>query len=384
MTSRKRQATQALDEAPSSCIKGQGTRKKQRIMPALHPRQAGPDAACLRPFPVVAEEARVPALEPLPVAAMPIYETEYIDMNQNPVVQDYTTPQLPEPSPTPSAAPAPRVTPAPPAFALPMILVAGHSLEELGIGIPCYMNPNQSHVLRHAVHRELDYQRRNPPRLPPSKVADLPPKKAMPQYISIPPGATENERHSIEQHNNSVSEKIQRLDRERNNQAAKKSRATRIETLEEYRRLYILTTAMLWFHRLRDAASGQDPDAWEHLGPRVRQDLVNVAEDAARAVESDKLETKKRNEVHQRVQRSHKRTGRRLAMEASGIVGIASTGSVADDGTERLEVVTPQDGGDRMAACEDFQQFQAAPVADMSYAEAAWLQWESEGGLNTT
>ncbi|PHH75594.1 hypothetical protein CDD80_2236 [Ophiocordyceps camponoti-rufipedis] len=384
MTSRKRQAAQALDEEPSSCPQGQGSRKKQRVMAVPHARQAGPDAACLTPVPVVAEEPRVPALASLPAAAMPVYENEYIDMNQIPVLQNYTIPQLPEPSPAPSAAPAPRAIPVPPTYALPMILVAGHSLEELGIGIPCYVTANQSQVLRHAVHKELEYQRRNPPRLPPSKVADLPPKKAMPQYVSIPPGASEEERNIIEQHNNGVSEKIQRLDRERNNQAAKKSRATRIESLEEYRKLYNLTTAKLWFHRLRDAASGQDPDAWDLLGPRIRQDLINVVEDAARAVESDKLETKKRNEVHQRVERSYRRTGRRHVMEASGVVGTASIGPVADDVTERYEVVTPQAGGGGIAASEDFQQFQAAPVDDVSYAEVAWLGWEPEGDLNTS
>ncbi|PFH61216.1 hypothetical protein XA68_17971 [Ophiocordyceps unilateralis] len=373
MTSRKRQATRALDVDLSSCIQGHGSRKR-RMMTAQNVHQAGLDAACFMAFPLVTDGAQGSAVPgpmlPGPALSgpeLPGFDNQYIDLNQMPAATNYARPQAP-------AAPAP---------AQPLLLVAGHSMEELGIAIPCYLPDDQSEVLHRAVHKELEYQRQNPPKLPPSQVPDLPPKKAMPQYLSASHGADDEEIKKVQEHNNSVSAKIQRLDRERNNQAAKKSRATRIETLEEYRRLYILTTAMLWYHRLRDAATGLDPDAWERLSPRIRQDLVRMAEDAARAVENDKIETKKRDEAHRRVQRGgQKRTCRRRALAAaSRNVATASPVSVGEDGSELFEVVTPErDLGKNpyAGACENHQESKVAPVADMSFAEPAWVQWDPE------
>ncbi|RDA95167.1 hypothetical protein CP533_1904 [Ophiocordyceps camponoti-saundersi (nom. inval.)] len=340
-SSRKRSATQSFDVDPSSCFPGQCKKRMTASQDMM-------DHASFLAFPLVGDQ--------MPVPDIAAFDDQFMGLGHLPVAPNYPMPR-----------------PVTPPVASPLILVAGHTMEELGIDIPCYLPNNEIEILHHAIEQELQYQRENPPKLPPSRVADLPPKEALPRYVPVPSGADEKTRDKIQTENNRISEEIQKLDRQRNNLAAKKSRALRLEARDMYRQLYIEATAKLFFYRLREAAAGRSPDAWERLSPRTREDLIRLVDQSARAVENDQADAKKREDALKRVQRSRKRTTRRRTARSTQPVSPAST-------CEQFDVVTPH--SDCMHNILPKQDF-AVPrgvssAAETSYDEGGWERWQGE------
>lgn len=134
-------------------------------------------------------------------------------------------------------------------------------LSELGLGIPSHLSPAQQRTISRRLSAELHRQERNPPALPASNVPDLPPKEMHPQYAEVPDDADDGGVERIFAYNNEVSQVAQRIDRERNNQAAKKSRETRLEALANLRAMLDGAVAELWWLRLRMIQTGGDPGA---------------------------------------------------------------------------------------------------------------------------
>lgn len=224
----------------------------------------------------------------------------------------------------------------------PPIIVAGHGLLELGLEIPSVLDNEEIVRRRMAVLEELRHQRDNAPRLPPSKVADLPPKEELPAYIEIPPGLDPESRKLLEEENNRISKLSQDMDRERNNLAAKKSRSLRLEDLAGYRELCAQATAKVFFHRLVDIASGRDPDSWERLPENIRADLVAVIRKAVKKGEDERAAKKKAVDAQVRTQRVHDKKA--LHAAAAGLSPSSEqTGAFsAYDGFENcFEVETP-------------------------------------------
>ncbi|PHH58548.1 hypothetical protein CDD82_2901 [Ophiocordyceps australis] len=238
---------------------------------------------------------------------------------------------------------------------LAAIRIAGHSVRDL---VPSFqttgMGPDDMARRHLAVMHELRHQQENPPVLPPSRVADLPPKQDIPDFIPLPDQVDDKTRSSIQDHNNRVSAISQRIDRERNNMAAKKSRALRIESRDMYRQLFIEATAKLFHHRFVAALDGRDPSIWERLPERFRRDLVELAERGAEQVETKAVETKKQDEARKRRERARARCERRAAHDHDGqqqqqqqqgnTPGLAQIGTAETDVFEHLQVVSPRLG----------------------------------------
>lgn len=227
------------------------------------------------------------------------------------------------------------------------VLVAGHSLADLGIDIPPSLGNDELVRRQGAVLEELSYQRNNPPCLPRSKVPDLPPKEEIPDYVEIPPGVDADTRKLLEE-NNRISALAQKVERHRNNLAAKKSRGLRVEARDNYRELYVQATAKLFYHRLAGAASGRDPNIWERLPKDIRDDLVGVVRRAERAVETARMTEKKQEDARLRSERNSEKKDRKMLQGAAGLH--AGTGpfeqmgpfAACEDLGEELEVVTPR------------------------------------------
>ncbi|PHH64634.1 hypothetical protein CDD81_4245 [Ophiocordyceps australis] len=229
---------------------------------------------------------------------------------------------------------------------LAAIRIAGHSVRDL---VPSFqttaMSPDELARRHVAVVHEIRHQQENPPVLPPSRVADLPPKQDIPDFIPLPDEVDDKTRTSIQDHNNRVSAISQRIDRERNNMAAKKSRALRIESRDMYRQLFIEATAKLFHHRFVAALEGRDPSIWERLPDRFRRDLIDLAERGAEQVENKAVEAKKQDEARKRRERARARSERR-ALHDDGSQqhssAVAQIGTAETDVLEHLQVVSPR------------------------------------------
>ncbi|POR33882.1 Uncharacterized protein TPAR_05917 [Tolypocladium paradoxum] len=226
----------------------------------------------------------------------------------------------------------------------PPIIVAGHTLQELGVGIPNWVLPEEVLRRQQSIANEIEYQKNNPPALPPSRIPDLPPKKDIPDYLEFPDGVDEETRRIIEDKNNKIASEAQKIDRERNNMAAKKSRALRIEARDNYRELLIEAKAELKLVRLMLAAHGFDPALWDHLAPHVRASLLAQTRGEANAVDARRAELKKREDARKRVERMRARNILRAQREAAEAAALqqAQVAPAAHDGEETLQAVSPE------------------------------------------
>lgn len=133
-------------------------------------------------------------------------------------------------------------------------------IEDVGLRVPANVDPKVQASVRTRMERELRRQEANPPALPPSTVKSLPPKEMAREYREIPDDASEELKCEVRAYNNLISQEIQRIDRERNNQAAKKSRETRLECLRVTREMLNLATAQNAWLRLRMIQMGGAPE----------------------------------------------------------------------------------------------------------------------------
>ena len=230
-----------------------------------------------------------------------------------------------------------------PYTAQPPILVAGHTLQELGCAVPTWVVPEEALRRQRCIINEIEYQKSNPPALPPSQIPDLPPKQEIPDYIEFPEGVDEETRRIIEEKNNKIASEAQRIDRERNNMAAKKSRALRIEARDNYRELLIEAKTELKLVRLVLVANGLDPTVWDHLAPNVVLDLMAQTRGEANAVDVRRADVKKREDARRRVERMRARNLVRAQREAEEAAAreLARAFPGREDGLDVVRAVSP-------------------------------------------
>lgn len=228
----------------------------------------------------------------------------------------------------------------------PPILVAGYTLLELGVAIPNWVPPEEALRRQQCIVGEMEYQRNNPPALPPSRVPGLPPKEDLPDYVDFPDGVNEETRRIIEKKNNQIASEIQRIERQRNNMAAKKSRALRLEARDDYRELLIEARAEQKLIRLVLAAHGFDPAMWNHLDPGVAQGLLDQTRREADAVDAHMAELKKREVSRKRIERIQAKNALRAEREAAEAAALEQGRPfpAAEDGQEIFQVVSPEVG----------------------------------------
>lgn len=209
--------------------------------------------------------------------------------------------------------------------------MANHSLRAAKLDVPACADSSEVLRRQNAIAHELRYQEDNPPVLPASRVHDLPPKPQMEDFLKFPEGIDERTRRAIEEKNNTIAAQHQRIDRERNNMAAKKSRATRIEALANSRRLLHQKTAECAWFRAKVLALGGSTDDWHRLPQPIKDDMVHEIELRIRAIENQQLEMKKRLESRRRSERNRLRRHHQPHLHGAEAPASASAATPAPD-----------------------------------------------------
>lgn len=132
----------------------------------------------------------------------------------------------------------------------------------------------------------------------------MPPKQTLPDYMDVPEGASEADKERVRQYNNDIASQSQKIDRERNNQAAKKSRETRLEALYNTRQMLNDKAAECGWLRLKLIQLGGDPLEWDAMDVHLRKRMVEKV--AERVTVSDQFlaEEKKKEEQKKRAERA--------------------------------------------------------------------------------
>ncbi|PNP52808.1 hypothetical protein THARTR1_06649 [Trichoderma harzianum] len=181
------------------------------------------------------------------------------------------------------------------------------SLDEMLLSIPQGLASAEHTRRKDALQHEIGFQERNPPVLPPSQVQDLPPKPFIADFLKFPDGISDPERLQIEMRNNEIAAEHQKIDRQRNNQAAKKSRQARLEALSNTRVLLNEKTAECAWFRMKVLALGGSTADWNMVPAGVKTRLVKEIDGRVKVVEGEVADAKKREEAKKRADRNKRR-----------------------------------------------------------------------------
>ncbi|KAL6808068.1 hypothetical protein GGI42DRAFT_366576 [Trichoderma sp. SZMC 28013] len=189
----------------------------------------------------------------------------------------------------------------------PSLRVGSCSLDEMLLSIPQGLASAEYTRRKDALQHEITFQERNPPILPPSQVQDLPPKPFIADFLKFPDGISDPERLQIETRNNEIAAEHQKIDRQRNNQAAKKSRQARLEALNNTRVLLNEKTAECAWFRMKVLALGGSTADWGMVPAGVKTRLVKEIDGRVKVVEGEVADAKKREEAKKRADRNKRR-----------------------------------------------------------------------------
>ncbi|KAK4065788.1 uncharacterized protein Triagg1_8557 [Trichoderma aggressivum f. europaeum] len=189
----------------------------------------------------------------------------------------------------------------------PSLRMGSCSLDEMLLSIPPGLASAEHTRRKDALQHEISFQERNPPILPPSQVQDLPPKPFIADFLKFPDGISDPERLQIETRNNEIAAEHQKIDRQRNNQAAKKSRQARLEALSNTRVLLNEKTAECAWFRMKVLALGGSTADWGMVPAGVKTRLVKEIDGRVKVVEGEVADAKKREEAKKRADRNKRR-----------------------------------------------------------------------------
>lgn len=181
------------------------------------------------------------------------------------------------------------------------------TLEDANLRLPGHLEPDESRRRYTEIISEARYQSQHPPVLPPSHIEPVAPKEPLDDFLAIPDNVDQAERERREKYNNEIAAKLQRIDRERNNMAAKRSRASRLEALENSRRLLNEKAAECAWFRMKVLAIGGSTKDWDDVSAEVKEGMVDEIAERVSVVDRDNAEKKKREETARRIDRNKAR-----------------------------------------------------------------------------
>ncbi|KAL6860489.1 hypothetical protein ACO1O0_004517 [Amphichorda felina] len=223
---------------------------------------------------------------------------------------------------------SPSMTPAQPPSSRCGFKIGPVAFEQVNLHMPPNLSPEDRTALGTKWEAELERQAANPPALPPSRVPALPPKEMSEEYLDITDDIPEEEKVRRRDHNNRVSASLQRIERERNNQAAKKSRETRLEALRITREILNRKEAECAWMRLKVIELGGSADEWDAIPEGGRARMVQVVEERVNEADLRRAEDRKKEESHRRSERNRLRAEQRD--RSKGLPASASPVSQSD------------------------------------------------------
>ncbi|KAL6861106.1 hypothetical protein J3F83DRAFT_235219 [Trichoderma novae-zelandiae] len=194
------------------------------------------------------------------------------------------------------------------------------SLGDLGLEIPAGLTAAEQSRRKDGLKSEIEFHKNNPPVLPPSKVEDLPPKPFIPDFLRFPEDITEEEQKEIEDENNRIAAQHQLIDRQRNNQAAKKSRQARLESLWNTREMLNAKSAECFWFRMKVIALGGSTEEWDEVPANVKARLVKEIDSRVKDNERQAADVKKAEEAKKRADRTRRRAEARTREEEMQIL----------------------------------------------------------------
>ncbi|CAM1511182.1 Fc.00g086950.m01.CDS01 [Cosmosporella sp. VM-42] len=190
--------------------------------------------------------------------------------------------------------------------------IGGALIEDAGLKIP-QVSEAESLRRKGELEAELEYQREHPPHLPRSRIVDLEEKPRHAPWHEIPDNCSDEERKRLTKLNNAIATENQKIERDRNNQAAKKSRQKRLEALNDTRKILNEKAAECDWWRMRAMTLGASAKEWEQVPRQVKVAMVKEISNRVDVIHQFHEEEKKREDAVKRTERIKARSAQRGA-----------------------------------------------------------------------
>lgn len=118
---------------------------------------------------------------------------------------------------------------------------------------------------------------------------------------------TSDQERRIMERNNSIAADMQRVDRERNNAAAKKSRQKRLESLENTRRMLNACYVEMCWWRMRAIAAGADGSEYLALPAGIKEGILEELREDIKEKDDLNEQLRKEEESRRRAERNRNR-----------------------------------------------------------------------------
>ncbi|KAI5463077.1 hypothetical protein BGZ63DRAFT_452537 [Mariannaea sp. PMI_226] len=196
--------------------------------------------------------------------------------------------------------------------------IAGHQIETVGITLPGNLTIEEYQRRREDLRLEIELRRTQAPALPRSTVADLPPKPPSEPWVPFPDDVDEELTEKIMAENNRISADMQRVDRQRNNLAAKKSRHKRLEALENTRKILNDCFVELGWWKLKAISMGVSKHEYANVPQVVKESFLKEVQKDVKEIDDFNDKLRKEEESRRRAERNRARSqARREAMQST-------------------------------------------------------------------
>ncbi|TWU75524.1 hypothetical protein ED733_005795 [Metarhizium rileyi] len=233
---------------------------------------------------------------------------------------------------------APFASPAPGTGEQTEVRFEGFPLELVRLSIQDNGDAEELSRRRLAIEKNQEEHRKNPPVIPDHTLGDMSPKKVFPDFIKPVSSASPEDKLATERENNRLAAQLQKEDRARNNEAAKRSRLAKSEALANATSLNVTQSIRIAWLEVKVIGLGGDPaefasvrpDMLDRLRERVlaRMDAI-YAQRKKNKAEEDSRKRAIRNKERQRKKAAANERYARQRAEASRAAAAASASASA-------------------------------------------------------
>ncbi|KAG8406968.1 hypothetical protein J3458_020475 [Metarhizium acridum] len=154
----------------------------------------------------------------------------------------------------------------------------GYPLDLVGLTIPDNGDPEELARRQLAIEQNQESHRQNPPVIPDHTLGEMAPKQVFPDFIKPSQNTSPEEKLLMERENNRLAAQLQKEDRARNNEAAKRSRLAKSEALSNATKLNVTQFIRIAWLEAKVIGLGGNPADFDCIRPdmllKIRSDVL--------------------------------------------------------------------------------------------------------------
>jgi hypothetical protein len=215
----------------------------------------------------------------------------------------------------------------------PEVTFEGFTLDLVGLSIQDDCDADELARRRSAITKNQEFHKQHPPVIPDHTLGEMAPKEVFPDFIRPTLSTTDEEKVVIERENNCLAAQLQKEDRARNNEAAKRSRLAKTEALTNATKLNISQSIRIAWLEAKVISLGGNPSQFDSISPeiyeRIRGEVISRMDLVYERRKKERGETESRRRTIRNKDRQRKKiaANERFARQRAAAVAAAAASS---------------------------------------------------------